>query len=49
VTQEVSGNMQSMATSVESFAATIEAIKSSATSVAGTVGRTREAAMVLAR
>ncbi|MFC4236977.1 PAS domain S-box protein [Thalassospira xianhensis] len=49
VTQEVSGNMQSMATSVESFAATIDAIKSSATSVAGTVGRTREAAMVLAR
>ncbi|MBL4840275.1 MAG: PAS domain-containing methyl-accepting chemotaxis protein [Thalassospira sp.] len=49
VTQEVSGNMQNMATSVESFAATIEEIKSSAISVAGTVGRTREAAMVLAR
>ena len=49
VTQEVSGNMQSMASSVESFASTIDQIKSSAISVAGTVGRTREAAMVLAR
>lgn len=49
VTQEVSGNMQNMATSVESFASTIEQIKLSATSVAGTVSRTREAAMVLAR
>ena len=49
VTSEVSVNMQSMAMSVENFAATINEIKSGSTQVSGSVGRTREAAMVLAR
>ncbi len=49
VTGEVSVNMQSMAMSVENFAATITEIRSGSTQVSGSVGRTREAAMVLAR
>ena len=49
VTGEVSVNMQSMAVSVESFAATINQIKGGSGLVSGSVGRTREAAMVLAR
>jgi methyl-accepting chemotaxis protein len=49
VTGEVSVNMQSMAVSVESFAATINQIKGGSSQVSGSVGRTREAAMVLAR
>ncbi|WP_342751343.1 PAS domain-containing methyl-accepting chemotaxis protein [Thalassospira marina] len=49
VTGEVSVNMQSMAVSVESFTTTINQIKNGSMQVAGSVGRTREAAMVLAR
>jgi methyl-accepting chemotaxis protein len=49
VTSEVSVNMQSMATSVECFSGTIDQIRTASTMVSGTVGRTREAAMVLAR
>ncbi|OSQ45500.1 chemotaxis protein [Thalassospira sp. MCCC 1A01428] len=49
VTSEVSINMQAMAVSVESFSGTLNEIKYASTMVAGAVGRTREAAMILAR
>ncbi|RCK30485.1 methyl-accepting chemotaxis protein [Thalassospira lucentensis] len=49
VTQEVSGNMQRMAESVERFSSTVRYIRDASSLVSGTVGRTREAAVVLAR
>ncbi|NIZ00085.1 methyl-accepting chemotaxis protein [Thalassospira lucentensis] len=49
VTQEVSGNMQRMAVSVEQFSSTVRYIRDASSMVSGTVGRTREAAVVLAR
>ena len=49
VTQEVSGNMQRMAVSVERFSSTVGYIRDASSIVSGTVMRTREAAVVLAR
>jgi methyl-accepting chemotaxis protein len=49
VTQQVSSNMQSMASSVEQFASSVNFIRDASSIVSGTVGRTREAALVLAR
>jgi len=49
VTQQVSSNMQSMASSVEQFASSVNFIRDASAVVSGTVGRTREAALVLAR
>lgn len=49
VTQEVSGNMQRMAETVERFSSTVRYIRDASSLVSGTVGRTREAAVVLAR
>ncbi|WP_430469415.1 methyl-accepting chemotaxis protein [Thalassospira lucentensis] len=49
VTQEVSSSMQNMATSVERFADSVNFIRDASSLVLGTVGRTRDAALVLAR
>ncbi|MBC06274.1 PAS domain-containing methyl-accepting chemotaxis protein [Thalassospira sp.] len=49
VTQQVSSNMQSMANSVEQFASSVQFIREASSVVLGSVGRTREAALVLAR
>lgn len=49
VTQQVSSNMQSMANSVEQFASSVNFIRDASSLVLGNVGRTREAALVLAR
>ncbi|AXO16728.1 methyl-accepting chemotaxis protein [Thalassospira indica] len=49
VTQQVSSNMQSMANSVEQFASSVNFIRDASAVVSGTVGRTREAALVLSR
>jgi|TARA_R110000824_G_C15183920_1_gene674048 methyl-accepting chemotaxis protein len=49
VTQQVSSNMQSMANSVEEFAGSVNFIRDASSLVMGNVGRTREAALVLAR
>ena len=49
VTQQVSSNMQSMANLVEEFAGSVNFIRDASSMVQGNVGRTREAALVLAR
>jgi methyl-accepting chemotaxis protein len=49
VTQRVSGNMRSMSESVEQFANSVNFIRDASSTVLGNVGRTREAALVLAR
>ena len=49
VTQQVSSNMQSMANSVEQFASSVNFIRDASSIVSGNVGRTRQAALVLAR
>ena len=49
VTQEVSSNMQNMSASVDQFASSVNFIRDASSMVLGNVGRTREAALVLAR
>ncbi|MCC9620537.1 PAS domain-containing methyl-accepting chemotaxis protein [Thalassospira sp. MA62] len=49
VTRQVSRNMHDMANSVERFGSTVNFIRDASSLVSGTVGRTREAALVLAR
>ncbi|URK17398.1 PAS domain-containing methyl-accepting chemotaxis protein [Thalassospira sp. GO-4] len=49
VTQQVSSSMQSMATSVEQFSSSVNFIRDASSAVQSNVGRTREAALVLAR
>lgn len=49
VTQQVSNSMQNMATSVEHFSSSVDFIREASSTVQENVGRTREAALILAR